>query len=852
MKKIFTIIIAALLFAVSFDASAVGAYPYPIKVTQPDGSVITIRIHGDEFHHWITSENQVVIRDADGFYRPAPEDPSFVRAAPVQERMANAPQKVSGNITTGEKHFLVVLVQFSDLSFSIPDPQLAFTALLNEKEYSANGATGSVRDYYSQNSNNEFKPIFDVVGPVTVSQGYAYYGSGSNGNDAHAALAFWEACKRIDGEVDFSQYDLDSNGVIDNIFFYFAGHNEAEGATSDHIWPHKWDIRSAANSDKSIKGLTFDNKTIGTYACTSELKGYDGTTMCGIGTFCHEFGHVLGLPDFYDVDYESNGSAYGMGPFSLMASGNYNNAGRTPPALTGIERQIIGWMSGLTEWKEPGSKTVPDIMSNQAFMSKTSNNGEYFVYEARGGNVWDSYIGDTGVQGLLIYHIDRSANSISGQTAAQLWSSGKINAYGEHPCCQIEPASGIFTGTSQSMVYPGSGNVSAFDENSPSPMVEWSGMQPGTAVTDIVYADDAVTLTFGKLSGKTVSGTVKDRNGNPVIGATVVLSPAASSMSSQKLQSGPDLTMRRIDINKAPKGGDYSATISSDGKFYFDLADNDVTDYTLSVSCYGYLPYGESIRLKVGNIERDIVLSTVSVISEETEYQRFDWDVTTRVSYGQAVVCAIKYNASELRDAVGSRIQGIGYAINECSATDVRLIVDFGDETVYEKKLTDPEYDTYAYVDISDADIIIPEGKDVYVGIYVDAPSDQHPFYINKTVTGNDGYYVRLLSSHRWQDECAKGSLALWFTLAPVFTQAYAYGFNGIANPKDGQYSAGEEFALDLVESVSVPDSVDWFFDDEAVTGPSVTLTAGEHVVKAILHFNSGRTETIVQEITAE
>lgn len=846
MKRIFATILSALLFAVSFNASATVAYPYPIKVTQPDGSVITIQLHGDEYCHWITCDGQMVEKGEDGYFRKvssgyAPFNFELARAK-------NAPQKISGKITNGRNHFLVVLVNFSDLKFSVSDPNEAFSAMLNGENYTTNGATGSAAKYFSDNSASAFQPTFDVVGPVTVSKGYSYYGASTRtANDAHASLAFYEAVRELDATVDFSQYDIDGDGLVDNIFFYFAGHNEAEGASSDHIWPHQTDFRGM---NEPGTNLSVDGKTLSRYACSSELKGYSGKNMSGIGTFCHEFSHVLGLLDFYDTDYETNGEAYGMGPFSLMSNGNYNNNGNTPPALTGIERNTLGWMKEITEWTEPGEKTVPDIMDNQAFMTGTYNDGEFFVYESRGGNVWDSYIG-SGVKGLLIYHVDRSSGTVDGKSISSLWSSNKINAYGSHPCCQIEPSSGKFVLSPDRITYPGAGKVTSFDENSPSPMVDWSGSQTGRAISNIVYSGDKVSLTVGVASGKTVSGTVMDKDGNPVVGATVVLSPVtASKFAVRKEFNG--VAVRSLSFDKAPASGSYDAVISSDGTFSFDLSSEEAVDFTLTVTCHGYVDYVNMFRLVVGELEKDVVLRKIEVLDEEIEFEKFDWEATSAYGFGLSVVSAAKYTADELEDVVGSKITYVGFALAEDGFNETRVIVDFGDETVLDIPVTGFTAGEYSYVDISEYNLTVPADKDIYVGLYVDCDEESAPFLVNENMPDMNGLFVRLREDHDWIDFSADASLTVSFVVEPTHNIAYMYGFNGIANPGEGHYAAGTTFELKLVESNMVPSSVEWSFDGKAVKGTTVKLTAGEHTARAVLHFATGQTETIEQTIVAE
>jgi len=367
MKKLLVIMLlfAGMLFGFSQRAYAVKAYPYPIQVIQPDGSVITIQKHGDEFLNWTTSSGRLVKQGIDGFYYLANfSSQGTVETTKTRVRQAVAPQGISTitppaaayerarerwaefarmfsgrshlsrlnaaapaskssfqTISSGNTKFLTILVQFSDLTFSSANPQNDFFNLLNLDGYAVNGATGSAWNYFHENSSGIFDPQFDVVGPITLSHNMAYYGANDeDGHDARRKEMVAEAVDMADQQgVDFSQYDNDGDGYIDNIFIFFAGYNEAEGGPDGSIWPHKGSIYNSR---------TVDGVKTWSYACASELKGNTGSTMAGIGTFCHEFGHVIGLPDFYDTDYEENGQARGLKIFSLMDQGAYNNGGK--------------------------------------------------------------------------------------------------------------------------------------------------------------------------------------------------------------------------------------------------------------------------------------------------------------------------------------------------------------------------------------------------------------------------------------------------------------------------------------------------------------------------------------------
>ena len=295
MKKL---LLLAVLFTAAASAFAVVANPNPIQVTQPDGSVIEVKLVGDEFHHYYTRLDGTPLRRLEsGFFV---EDASVKEIKPMQKAQRVQAQQTAypGQFPLeGNPHSIVILVGFADLPFAQTKAQ--FEQLLNESGYSYDGATGSCRDYFIAASDSAFQPTFDVYGPYQLSNNMAYYGgtSGSN-HDVRPGDMVAEACQLAhDAGVDFAQYDTNGDGVLDNVFVYYAGHNQAEGADESTIWPHKSTIE--------YKGVVLDGKRVANYACTSEYKGASGTQRCAIGTFVHEFGHVLGLPDFYDTEYEN-------------------------------------------------------------------------------------------------------------------------------------------------------------------------------------------------------------------------------------------------------------------------------------------------------------------------------------------------------------------------------------------------------------------------------------------------------------------------------------------------------------------------------------------------------------------
>ncbi len=433
----------------SMSMWAVVATPEPIEYTKPDGTKVMARVYGDEFHSFIESLDGQLL--------------SGTRSEEVMERAAKAraARRVAQGAgssafpTTGSPRSLVLLVGFKDLKF---DQKLSdFDALLNQEGYDYNGATGSCRDYYTASSFGLFTPHFDVYGPYTLTRDVAFYGAETDkDNDANPGAMVAEACQMAYAAgVNFADYDTNDDGVLDNVFIYYAGHNQAEGGPAYTIWPHQGSI---ASRDIILNGVRVDS-----YACTSEYRGYTGKTRCGIGTFCHEFGHVIGQPDFYDTNYKY----YSVGDWDIMCSGSYNNQGRTPPTFTAYERFYEGWLEP-EQLTTPGTYILTPLeSSNKAFLvaadqhnlnGKQPNPSEFFMLEYRDGNGWDSGLPG---HGLLVWHIDFLSSA---------WTSNTPNnGVGDLMRMHLEEANGIGwrkrangEGGRSSDPYPGTNNVTSF------------------------------------------------------------------------------------------------------------------------------------------------------------------------------------------------------------------------------------------------------------------------------------------------------------------------------------------------------------------------------------------------------
>lgn len=420
MKKIFFTFILALM---AMTASAVPAKRgLTQQLTLADGTTVTARLVGDEFgHFWLADDGTTyqkvmgsnVFQSFNAEELKQRADQRRAQANQDRKSRMNAQRRVGtfGNYI-GAKKGLVILVNFKDKSFASGHNNALYQNICNTPNYTQNGFSGSIYDYFLDQSNGQFQLTFDVAGPVTVSQNMSYYGGNDWwGDDQHPAEMVREAVQLVNSDVDFSQYDWDGDGYVDQVYVIYAGQGEANGGSSDTIWPHAWSLSSGATS------ITLDGKTIDTYACGAELQGY--SQISGIGTMCHEFSHCLGFPDFYDTDYSGG---VGMDDWDLMCGGSYNGNEFVPAGYTSYERWMAGWLTPI-ELKNTRSVTNMKGLQEGGESYIIYNDGhpdEYYMLENRKNVKWDRYLPG---EGLLIVHVDYDES---------IWASNKPNDVPSH------------------------------------------------------------------------------------------------------------------------------------------------------------------------------------------------------------------------------------------------------------------------------------------------------------------------------------------------------------------------------------------------------------------------------------
>lgn len=478
---IFTIFLA-------LTATAIPARKGVIPLTQPDGSTFSAIFRGDEFIRIkTTTDGHAIIQDSDGWWSyayfnsegqrfssgchvgsPAPQTiltrsrmipyGRLHERAAAKRNMSMLSESVfdmAGHLKTATrdgsvpvKHGIIILAQFKDVRFRYSKDD--FAALLTQDGYSIGKSIGSAKDYFDAQFKGRMEFDFDVSEIVTLSGDMASYGgNNSDGEDKAPALMIADACRLADDEIDFSLYDDDKDGFIDNVFVFFAGNDEAEGGGEDCIWSHSWAVYSGAGYN-----ITLDGKTLNRYACTSELSKLgsdDGASdsLAGIGTFCHEYSHTFGLPDFYDTDYEeSGGEAAGLWYWTaLMDGGNQNGSGYIPPYFNAIERELLGLCTPSKITADGTYSLEPVHLNGQAYRIDTDNDEEYYLIECRSGKEWDMGIGGSG---MLIYHIDMSSRSTGWSdsyskdlTAYDRWVRyNEVNCRPDHQCADLIEADG--------------------------------------------------------------------------------------------------------------------------------------------------------------------------------------------------------------------------------------------------------------------------------------------------------------------------------------------------------------------------------------------------------------------------
>lgn len=522
MRKIISYAIWVLL-CLSFcqqSVVAIPAYPFKIAVKTFNGKWVDIFMQGDEHHKFaFTTDNYTILNDSDGWWYASQTEGGEVKKSPfrlvakedenseLKNFKQTCPKKLipSTNVSStfcrvayknktvgnapfvGERHALVILMQYQDVKFRLSKE--SFDNLFNTLEYKDNGATGSVRDFYRFASQGQLDYVSDIYGPFTSNYPMRFYGENDAiGNDANPMELCREALQKLPVDLDLSLYDNDGDGLIDNVHIIYAGYGEEAGASSAAIWAHEYSHQITVNNGRNI--------SIAGYSCSPELRGNMNSNITHIGVICHELGHALGAMDYYDTNYGTGGEYFGTGQWDIMASGSWNNDGKTPPNFNPYVRScIFGWnkqeiLNSDMQISMPRME-LDNAEQSVIYRMETGDDADYFLLENRQRFAFDEALPG---EGLLIYHVHPDIEKYS--------QSNMVNA--THPQCLYPVcASGSYPNARKygnintaECPFPGTYGNTLFSADSSPAAIGWNGGTAKVGISNIGINHSDGSISF--------------------------------------------------------------------------------------------------------------------------------------------------------------------------------------------------------------------------------------------------------------------------------------------------------------------------------------------------------------------
>ncbi|MDT8433030.1 MAG: M6 family metalloprotease domain-containing protein, partial [Bacteroidales bacterium] len=481
------------------------AYPFPVTVEQPDGTNVRIRGMGDRMLRlYETEDGYTVLQDKKGTYMYATLDAEqqlvssgvavgASKGAPdgIQKHLRYSPEQADAAEkayftdtdskanptpfpTSGTNNVLVILAEFADRTSSLPASELE-----NMMSAPNHNGTGSFRDYYLEVSYSNLTLEPTVTPWVQVSQNMTYYGGNDAfGYDLRPHELVREAVELVEATgFDFSQFDNNNDGYVDEIILIHAGYGEQFiGSGDTAIWSHTFHLGDLA--------VEYDGVMLDNYIICPELFGSSGTQLNSIGTVVHEFAHSLAIPDIYDIDLEgSGGYAFDPNFWDLMAVGSWNNNGNTPAGINAWLKRYMGWMT-IPVIDSTGIFTLnPAIDHQEAYQLNTPVYNEYFIVENRQRTGFDSYLPG---EGMLVYHVDLNHPG---------WLTGEMNVDPAHQGFDLEEADNIRdTLTLAGDAFPGTANVTSFDSLSVPGSNTWDGNTSGVSLQNISLSGSVISF----------------------------------------------------------------------------------------------------------------------------------------------------------------------------------------------------------------------------------------------------------------------------------------------------------------------------------------------------------------------
>lgn len=463
-----------ILLSISAVLAAIAIQAMPVKpgiwrnITLADGTVVKAELVGDEhLTYWRTADgacyrqtpsagvfSKVELSALQSEYDAVVAQKAAREKAILESARTSMPvKKVEGSKFQGKKKCLVILANFADTKFKPEHTLDLYKQIINGENYSDEtlGFKGSVRDYFKAQSGGQFEIDFDVVGPVDLPKGYAGYGKNDASGRDQAALVYPMVEDAVnlakDQVTDWKQYDWDGDGLVEEVFVLYAGHGQAKYPQDpDLVWPHK----------SAIDPMTVaDGVKVSVYACSCELGATEA--IDGIGAFCHEFSHCMGLKDHYDI----NGRGYGTGFWDIMCFGCYNGNSFLPAEYNSYEKMFCGWKEPIVLNAEPqkieGMKALAAGGDTYIFYND-GNENEYYMLENRQKTGWDAALPG---EGLIVLHVDYSKGA---------WEDNQVNYNAARQRMTVIPADNTLGSTDEDKAgdaWPYQGNNSLTNYSRP-------------------------------------------------------------------------------------------------------------------------------------------------------------------------------------------------------------------------------------------------------------------------------------------------------------------------------------------------------------------------------------------------
>ena len=515
-------ILSLLLASMTLWLMAVPALRIRRSVTLDDGRTVMVTAYGDEDFDYLLSDDGEVVMEQDGVFHST--------GLALQEYIATLPQmprssrKKVGSVSSalvkpyGTKRIPVILAAFNDKKFSVARTNAKVRSYYNDFFNGTDitvstGNHGSVRQYFIDQSLEQFLPEFSIIGPVQLENNYAYYGEQSGGTkDLHHSdfvrESFTKALEwsRDSLEGDWLQFDNNNDSKVDMCVIIYAGlgqnYTNSYG-DKNTLWPQEMP------ASYTIDGITFSG-----YSTSCELRPtaasggvITDTQPDGIGVVVHEISHAIGLPDFYDT----KNVAFGLDYWSVMDYGMYTRSCRVPIGYSAYEREFMGWQQ--TEIiNSPRTLHISSFaQGGKGYkLVNDANPNEYYILDNKQSTGWDWGVCSNRGHGMLVFHVDYNSGS---------WSGNSVNTNPNHQRMTIIPANGTLIGSNnaknrdewqtslQGNPYPGTTqNHELTDYSSPASLV-FTGTYMSKPLYDIEETEDGIitvkVMPLGTLAAPT-------------------------------------------------------------------------------------------------------------------------------------------------------------------------------------------------------------------------------------------------------------------------------------------------------------------------------------------------------------